>query len=78
MSFHLFIYGPFDPPTARAFFTQIVRATMHVHAQGRIHRDLKPWNIVLSDDLTETKLIDFGLSTPIVRGKATKFDPLWW
>jgi serine/threonine protein kinase len=66
LSFHLFLHGPFSMPTARAYFLQVGGALAHVHRHGRVHRDLKPWNIVLSDDFTATKLIDFGLSTPIV------------
>ncbi len=65
LSHHLFLYGPFSMMTARAYFLQVGGALAHVHRHGRVHRDLKPWNIVLSDDFTQTKLIDFGLSTSI-------------
>ena len=34
---------------------------------GCCHRDLKPWNICLSNDLTQIKIIDFGQATPLSR-----------
>ena len=36
-----------------------------IHRLGYIHRDLKPWNIILSDDHSQVKIIDFGLATPL-------------
>lgn len=36
-----------------------------IHEAGYIHRDLKPWNIILSDDHSQVKIIDFGLATPL-------------
>lgn len=38
---------------------------MHLTSHGYVHRDLKPWNIMLNDDLTVLKIIDFGYATPI-------------
>lgn len=59
--------------TARAYFLQVASALAHVQKHERVHRDLKPWNIVLSDDFCQTKLIDFGLSTAIT--SKVKFVP---
>ncbi|MFN3200718.1 MAG: protein kinase domain-containing protein [Bradymonadia bacterium] len=36
-----------------------------LHNQGRLHRDVKPENVLLSDGSLEPVLIDFGLSSPI-------------
>lgn len=36
-----------------------------MHSKGYCHRDIKPWNILLNDDLTMLKVIDFGYATPI-------------
>ena len=48
-----------------------------MHSKGKIHRDLKPWNIVLSDNLGEAKIIDFGLSTPFIREDFMKMPDIF-
>jgi len=53
-------FGRFPPEIAKYFFIQILNAIAHMHEKGFCHRDLKPWNIMLSDDLSEAKVIDFG------------------
>jgi len=66
LAFHLLKDGAFTESTSRAFILQMVSAVKHMHENvGMLHRDLKPWNIVFSDDLTSLKLIDFGLATPL-------------
>ncbi len=42
----------------------------HAHAQGIVHRDVKPANIVYNRDCGEVKVTDFGLST--VAGSAKR------
>ena len=42
-------------------FIPLVDALAHAHSQGRIHRDLKPGNIMMAEDGTP-KILDFGLA----------------
>ena len=66
LSYHLSRNGAFRSQTARSFLLQLVSGLDYLHSKtGYIHRDLKPWNIIFSSHLTELKLIDFGLATPI-------------
>jgi len=41
----------------------ILLAISHCHEKGIIHRDMKPDNLLVSNDLSEIKLSDFGLAT---------------
>lgn len=40
---------------------KVIRALIHIHASSITHKDIKPDNIMYSED-GEVKLIDFGLS----------------
>ena len=44
-----------------ATFLPLADALSHAHSQGRIHRDLKPGNIMIAEDGTP-KILDFGLA----------------
>ncbi len=62
--------GPLKAKPALEIATQITRALMAAAAQGLIHRDLKPGNIMLTPDNAattelEVKVIDFGLAKAI-------------
>ncbi len=49
--------------TARIFLT-VAEALTHMHLRWFVHADIKPNNIIVSDDGT-VKIIDFGQSCPI-------------
>lgn len=57
---HLQQHSPLPVPEALAIAAQICLALEESHAQGFIHRDIKPQNILL-DALGTAKLADFGI-----------------
>lgn len=63
--YHIRKCKKFSIMTSRLFFKQLASAILHLNNQGYCHRDLKPWNIMVSSDLKSLKIIDFGYGTPI-------------
>ncbi len=62
--------GPLNPKLVMEIATQIAQALIAAAAQGLIHRDLKPGNIMLKPGNAgaaqlEVKIIDFGLAKAI-------------
>src|SRR5437899_2776350 len=62
--------GPLKPEVALEIASQVARALIGAAAQGLIHRDLKPGNIMITRADAETvklevKVIDFGLAKVI-------------
>jgi calcium-dependent protein kinase len=51
-------------------FKQILQAINYCHSNGIVHRDLKPENFLFdsSDDDSDIKVIDFGLSKILESG----------
>jgi len=55
--------GPMEPGRARALVARVLDGLAYAHAQGFVHRDLKPDNIFLLDlpsDDAFPKILDFG------------------
>ena len=57
--------GPLPVTEALRLFRQIVDGVHHAHAQGLVHRDLKPQNVLLgtgTDGLRQARVADFGIA----------------
>jgi len=74
-----------DPETERlwplaarvAVFVRVLRAIAHAHAQGVVHCDLKPSNILVGD-LGEVTVVDWGLAIALGTNAATQARALMW
>jgi serine/threonine protein kinase len=53
--------GPMPPATAVRLLQQVAMGLEHVHRKGLIHRDVNPYNILVTHDGT-AKLADLGLA----------------
>lgn len=64
--------GLFSPRKAAELVQVLARAVHAAHAEGVIHRDLKPGNVLLSAQPAGDvpKIADFGLAKPITRDHA--------
>jgi serine/threonine protein kinase len=56
----------------RFLFKQVVSALAYCHSRNVAHRDIKLENILLNEEKTMVKLIDFGFSTCIPNEKKVK------
>jgi serine/threonine protein kinase len=64
--------GPLDPPRAVAIITQIAAALDAAHAEGLIHRDVKPQNVIVTP-ADFAYLVDFGIAEAIGDTRLTAF-----
>lgn len=63
--------GPLPVSQAVEIFRQMLEALDYCHAQGVIHRDIKPHNIMI-DHLNHATLMDFGLVKMLERSGITQ------
>lgn len=56
--------GPLSMAAAASIISQVAEALEYAHAQGIIHRDVKPGNVLVSPE-GEVKLSDLGLAGPL-------------
>jgi eukaryotic-like serine/threonine-protein kinase len=67
--------GPVSPPHVFAIMHGVLQALDYAHKRAIVHRDMKPENVLISDD-GMVKVTDFGIARlmddPAVGGTATK------
>ncbi len=63
--------GPLEPRRAGRMASELGDALDHAHAQGVVHRDVKPGNVLLRDDGV-TKLADLGIATAADQTRITR------
>ena len=68
--------GGVDVETFVRWFVPVARALEHAHSRGVVHRDIKPGNIMMTDDGI-VKILDFGLAHfgPPVEQNGNSQDP---
>ncbi|BBZ04018.1 serine/threonine protein kinase [Mycolicibacterium chitae] len=76
--------GPMPPHAVTAVLRPVLGGLAVAHRAGLVHRDVKPENVLISDD-GEVKLVDFGLvravaeagitSTSVILGTAAYLSP---
>ncbi|MFM8447624.1 MAG: protein kinase domain-containing protein, partial [Candidatus Nanopelagicaceae bacterium] len=64
------ITGPVEPKTAIQITEGILQALAYSHANGIVHRDIKPGNIMITDQ-GDVKVMDFGIARALDDVSAT-------
>lgn len=62
---------PYDPESCRHWFRDLILGIEYLHTQGVVHRDIKPDNLLLTEDDT-LKIVDFGVSEMFDKNKEMK------
>lgn len=62
--------GPMPPHAAAAVLAPVLSALAVAHRAGLVHRDVKPENVLISDE-GEVKIADFGLVRAVAEAKIT-------
>jgi len=66
-------HGVFDEMTAASIISQAAAVLAYAHSEGVIHRDVKPGNIIVTDD-GRVKLLDLGLAGSMLADEAMQLN----
>jgi serine/threonine protein kinase len=71
--------GPMSPYRALPIFIQVASGLEHAHANGIVHRDIKPNNIMVTDQKSgsdKVKIVDFGIAKQWLKLEEASILPL--
>ena len=68
--------GRLDVGEALEIATQVARGVGHAHQAGLIHRDIKPQNVLITQD-GSAKVADFGIARALSESGLTDSDTVW-
>jgi hypothetical protein len=68
---HALLRGPLPPDRVGAIARDLGEALDHVHANGVVHRDVKPANVLLRHD-GAVKLVDLGIAVSVDQTRVTR------
>ncbi|WP_406695375.1 serine/threonine-protein kinase [Singulisphaera sp. Ch08] len=68
--------GPLELKELLRIGAQVATGLAAAHAQGLIHRDIKPGNIMLENELARVKITDFGLARAVDDTRLTQHGAL--
>jgi len=57
--------GPLPVPVAVEYVSQVLQALEHAHQLGIVHRDIKPLNIMVTEE-RQVKVMDFGIAKMVL------------
>lgn len=63
-------YGPLDEIAAASVITQAAQGLAYAHEQGLVHRDVKPGNLLVTQD-GRVKVLDLGLAGSMLDAEST-------
>jgi serine/threonine protein kinase len=63
-------YGPLDELAAASVITQAAQGLAYAHEQGLVHRDVKPGNVLVTQD-GRVKVLDLGLAGSMLDAEST-------
>ncbi len=63
--------GPMALDEALEIVVQVAKGLSRAHGQGIVHRDIKPGNVLLTED-GDAKIVDFGLAKLATQTRLTK------
>ena len=64
--------GPLPPSEVANYMAQAALGLGHAHDHGIVHRDVKPTNLILSEE-GQVKVLDLGLGAPLEADSQTSF-----
>ena len=64
-------YGPLDEPHVASIISQAARGLAYAHAQGVVHRDMKPANLLVTPG-GSVKVLDLGLAGSTIEGESVR------